>query len=139
MYSYNYTRWLEIKYPTGQYANYHHNRSRLISKVLETAWGGLHEERISYLHSILRATQLSEDEGVRTLRHRCRSVQRTFRHWCRNILVPKCPGAEVSVNLWTQVSISTSIYLGLYIVFIRLSSPHWHLTKHRKSLAIACI
>jgi len=33
---------------------------------------------------------------VRTLRHQCRSVFWTLRHWSRSVLVPKCLGSEVS-------------------------------------------
>jgi len=56
------------------------------------------------------STHLIRCRSVRTLRHRCRSVQslrhrcrnvlRTLRHRCRSVLVPNCPGAEVSVKLY---------------------------------------
>ena len=40
--------------------------------------------------------EVSWGRTVRTLRHQCRSVFWTLRHWYRSVLVPKCLGSEVS-------------------------------------------
>jgi len=64
------------------------------------------KKKISCLSPPLEPKPWTTDISTRTFRHRCRSV-RILRSsdplcWCRYVLVPKCPGAEVS-NLSLQV------------------------------------